>query len=97
MHNFLCCFRYMLTIVDNEEFYEREKPLSLKDIRCLIVILRQVIVASHFYFPVKEDMYWLLISQLWKRIEHFINAFHMSNFSSKKGMEICQQCGEQVC
>lgn len=29
-------------IVDNEEFYEQEKPLSLKDIRCLIVILRQV-------------------------------------------------------
>ena len=29
-------------IVDNEEFYEQEKPLSLKDVRCLIVILRQV-------------------------------------------------------
>lgn len=29
-------------IVDNEEFYEQEKPLSLKDIRCLIIILRQV-------------------------------------------------------
>lgn len=32
----------MLMIVDNEEFYEQEKPLSLKDIRCLIIILRQV-------------------------------------------------------
>lgn len=32
----------MLTIVDNEEFYEQEKPLSLVDIRSLIVILRQV-------------------------------------------------------
>lgn len=31
----------MLTIIDNEEFYEQEKPLSLKDIRCLIIILRQ--------------------------------------------------------
>lgn len=29
-------------IVDNEEFYEQEKPLSLNDIRLLIVILRQV-------------------------------------------------------
>jgi len=29
-------------IVDNEEFYEQEKPLSLKDIRTLIIILRQV-------------------------------------------------------
>ena len=29
-------------IVDNEEFYEQEKPLSLKDIRSLIILLRQV-------------------------------------------------------
>lgn len=35
--------RHMLTIVDNEEFYEQEKPLSLKDIRHLIVILREVL------------------------------------------------------
>ncbi|XP_050375233.1 E3 ubiquitin-protein ligase UPL6 [Argentina anserina] len=34
-------YKHMLTIVDNEEFYEQEKPLSLKDIRSLIVILRQ--------------------------------------------------------
>lgn len=34
-------YRHMLTIVDNEEFYEQEKPLSLIDIRLLIVILRQ--------------------------------------------------------
>ncbi|WMV09476.1 hypothetical protein MTR67_002861 [Solanum verrucosum] len=34
-------YKHMLMIVDNEEFYEQEKPLSLKDIRCLIVILRQ--------------------------------------------------------
>ena len=38
--------RHMLTIVDNEEFYEREKPLSLKDIRCLIIILRQVMLEN---------------------------------------------------
>jgi len=31
-------------IVDNEEFYEREKPLSLQDIRLLIIILKQVSV-----------------------------------------------------
>lgn len=36
-------YKHMLMIVDNEEFYEREKPLSLKDIRCLIVILRQAL------------------------------------------------------
>lgn len=39
------CFsfiRHMLMIVDNEEYYEQEKPLSLKDIRSLIILLRQV-------------------------------------------------------
>ncbi|KAL9251575.1 E3 ubiquitin-protein ligase UPL6-like protein [Drosera capensis] len=36
-------YKHMLMIVDNEEFYEREKPLSLKDIRFLIVILRQAL------------------------------------------------------
>ena len=33
-------------IVDNEEFYEREKPLSLQDIRLLIIILKQVSVMT---------------------------------------------------
>ncbi|CAN6551200.1 unnamed protein product [Malus baccata var. baccata] len=36
-------YKHMLTIVDNEEFYEQEKPLSLKDIRCLVIILRQAL------------------------------------------------------
>ncbi|KAK9934026.1 hypothetical protein M0R45_021191 [Rubus argutus] len=36
-------YRHMLTIVDNEEFYEQEKPLSLKDIQSLIIILRQAL------------------------------------------------------
>ncbi|KAJ9154641.1 hypothetical protein P3X46_027959 [Hevea brasiliensis] len=36
-------YKHMLMIVDNEEFYEQEKPLSLKDIRCLIIILRQAL------------------------------------------------------
>ncbi|WCJ23245.1 E3 ubiquitin-protein ligase UPL6 [Euphorbia peplus] len=36
-------YKHMLMIVDNEEFYEHEKPLSLKDIRCLIIILRQAL------------------------------------------------------
>jgi len=31
-------------IVDNEEYYEQEKPLSLKDIRSLIILLRQVML-----------------------------------------------------
>ncbi|CAA0841937.1 E3 ubiquitin-protein ligase UPL6 [Striga hermonthica] len=36
-------YKHMLTIVDNEEFYEQEKPLSITDIRLLIVILRQAL------------------------------------------------------
>lgn len=40
----------MLMIVDNEEFYEQEKPLSQEDIRCLIIILRQVILVEQATF-----------------------------------------------
>ncbi|KAJ8573968.1 hypothetical protein K7X08_010479 [Anisodus acutangulus] len=36
-------YKHMLMIVDNKEFYEQEKPLSLMDIKCLIVILRQAL------------------------------------------------------
>ncbi|KAL7104754.1 hypothetical protein ACP275_07G002200 [Erythranthe tilingii] len=36
-------YKHMLMIVDNEEFYDQEKPLSLTEIRLLIVILRQVL------------------------------------------------------
>ncbi|XP_068495990.1 E3 ubiquitin-protein ligase UPL6 isoform X2 [Phaseolus vulgaris] len=36
-------YKHMLMIVDNEEYYEQEKPLSLKDIRSLIILLRQVL------------------------------------------------------
>lgn len=34
-------YKHMLKIVDNEEFYEQEKPLSLKDLKSLIQILKQ--------------------------------------------------------
>ncbi|KAF8095457.1 hypothetical protein N665_0332s0039 [Sinapis alba] len=36
-------YKHMLMIVDNEEFYERGKPLSLQDIRLLIIILKQAL------------------------------------------------------
>ncbi|XP_073226082.1 E3 ubiquitin-protein ligase UPL6 isoform X2 [Cicer arietinum] len=36
-------YKHMLTIVDNEEFYEQEKPLSLKDISSLIILLKQAL------------------------------------------------------
>ncbi|XP_068501525.1 E3 ubiquitin-protein ligase UPL6-like isoform X2 [Phaseolus vulgaris] len=35
--------QHMLMIVDNEEYYEQEIPLSLKDIRSLIILLRQAL------------------------------------------------------
>lgn len=57
--------RHMLMIVDNEEFYEQEKPLALKDIRYLIVILRQVtLVTSSFprCMSFFDDFYLLLNS-----------------------------------
>lgn len=36
-------YKYMLTIMDNEEFYELEKPLSLRDVRLLVIILKQAL------------------------------------------------------
>lgn len=42
-------------IIDNEELYEKEKPLPLDDIRYLIVILREVNVFS-FHFT-KRGMF----------------------------------------
>ncbi|XP_019419938.1 PREDICTED: E3 ubiquitin-protein ligase UPL6-like isoform X2 [Lupinus angustifolius] len=36
-------YKHVLMILDNEEYYEQEKPLSLKDIRSLIILLRQVL------------------------------------------------------
>lgn len=47
-------YKHMLMIVDNEEFYEQEKPLSLKDIRCLIVILRQALWQLLWLIPTKS-------------------------------------------
>ncbi|KAI7978957.1 E3 ubiquitin-protein ligase UPL6 [Camellia lanceoleosa] len=52
-------YKHMLMRVDNEEFYEQEKPLSIKDIKCLVVILRQMepiaiivtFVLAHFCRP----------------------------------------------
>uniref|UniRef100_A0A1D1YSC8 HECT-type E3 ubiquitin transferase n=1 Tax=Anthurium amnicola TaxID=1678845 RepID=A0A1D1YSC8_9ARAE len=36
-------YKHILMIVDNEEFYEKEKPIPLHDIRCLIIILREAL------------------------------------------------------
>ncbi|XP_073101038.1 E3 ubiquitin-protein ligase UPL6 isoform X3 [Elaeis guineensis] len=44
-------YKHMLMIVDNEEFYEQEKPLSLKDTRSLIVILKQALWQLFWTIP----------------------------------------------
>ncbi|KAG0474138.1 hypothetical protein HPP92_015995 [Vanilla planifolia] len=36
-------YKYMLTIMDNEEFYVQQSPLSLEDLRFLVVILKQAL------------------------------------------------------
>jgi ubiquitin-protein ligase E3 C len=36
-------YRHMLKIIDNGEFYEQEKPLSLKDLKSLVLILKQAL------------------------------------------------------
>lgn len=61
----------MLTIVDNEEFYEQEKPLSLKDIKCLIVILRQVIFVGVKSSGQRTSQkiaphYWIVLSRTFR-------------------------------
>lgn len=45
-------YKHMLMIVDNEEFYDQEKPLPLDDIRSLIVILRQALWQLMWFNPV---------------------------------------------
>ncbi|XP_042488604.1 E3 ubiquitin-protein ligase UPL6-like isoform X3 [Macadamia integrifolia] len=47
-------YKHMLMIVDNEEFYDQEKPLSLKDIRGLIVILKQALWQLLWVIPMKS-------------------------------------------
>ena len=36
------CISHMLLSLDNEEFYEQQKPLQLGDLRILIIILKEV-------------------------------------------------------
>ncbi|KAF5181478.1 E3 ubiquitin-protein ligase upl6 [Thalictrum thalictroides] len=47
-------YKHMLMIVDNEEFYEKEKPLALKDIKSLIIILRHALWQLLWMVPAKS-------------------------------------------
>nr|CAB3464020.1 unnamed protein product [Digitaria exilis] len=42
MSVFCPIYKHMLKIIDNGEFYEQEKPLSLKDLKSLVLILKQL-------------------------------------------------------
>lgn len=43
MSVFCPIYKHMLKIIDNAEFYEQEKPLSLKDLKSLVLILKQAL------------------------------------------------------
>ncbi|KAL5700753.1 HECT-type E3 ubiquitin transferase [Ranunculus cassubicifolius] len=47
-------YRHMLMIVDNEEFYEKEKPLALEDIKSLIIILKHTLWQLLWLSPTKS-------------------------------------------
>ncbi|PKU67504.1 E3 ubiquitin-protein ligase UPL6 [Dendrobium catenatum] len=59
---------YMLTIMDNEEFFEQERPISLSDIRLLVIILKQA--SWHVFWVVPATM-----SSLKLGTDFFANKF----------------------
>ncbi|GLJ07012.1 hypothetical protein SUGI_0055420 [Cryptomeria japonica] len=46
-------YRHMLMIIDNEEFYEQQKPLSLRDIKDLVIILKEALWQLLWVIPSK--------------------------------------------
>lgn len=42
----------MLKIIDNGEFYEQEKPLSLKDLKSLVLILKKVCIRQYHHYAI---------------------------------------------
>ncbi|XP_022742117.1 E3 ubiquitin-protein ligase UPL6-like isoform X3 [Durio zibethinus] len=67
-------YKHMLMIVDNEEFFEEEKPLSLKDFRCLIVILRQALWQLLWVNPSAHPSSGKSVSNTFARKRHPIEA-----------------------
>ncbi|XP_028555530.1 E3 ubiquitin-protein ligase UPL6-like [Dendrobium catenatum] len=61
-------YKYMLTIMDNEEFFEQERPISLSDIRLLVIILKQA--SWHVFWVVPATM-----SSLKLGTDFFANKF----------------------
>lgn len=46
-------YRHMLMIIDNEEFYEQQKPLSLQDVKALVIILKEALWQLLWVIPSK--------------------------------------------
>ncbi|XP_028786892.1 E3 ubiquitin-protein ligase UPL6 [Neltuma alba] len=70
-------YKHMLMIVDNEEFYEQEKPLSLKDIRSLIIILRQAL--------------WQLLWVNHNTSAYSVKSVPVNSANKRQSIEIIQQ------
>ena len=55
-------YRQMLMITDNEEFYERQKPLSLQDVKELVSILKETL----------WELLWVIPSKISENDENFV-------------------------
>ncbi|CAL0334474.1 unnamed protein product [Lupinus luteus] len=70
-------YKHMLMIVDNEEYYEQEKPLSLKDIRSLVILLRQAL--------------WQILWVNHTSSSNSVKSFPFSTASKRQSVEAIQQ------
>lgn len=48
-------YRHMLMIIDNEEFYEQQKPLPLQDVKALVIILKEALWQLLWVIPSKTS------------------------------------------
>ncbi|CAH9080391.1 unnamed protein product [Cuscuta europaea] len=66
-------YKHMLMIIDNEEFYEQEKPLALKDIKSLVVILRQALWQIMWLNPVPPTNFDKNITDRFTTTKHHVD------------------------
>jgi len=50
---FYTFYRHMLMIIDNEELFEQQKPLSLQDVKALVIILKEAFSQLLWVLPSK--------------------------------------------
>ena len=61
-------YRQMLMITDNEEFYEQQKPLSLQDVKELVIILKETLWDLVWVIPKNNENFVQSVSSQ-KRIQ----------------------------